>query len=260
MSNYPDRHHPCYFLADALTALGATAEVVRSADTLNCWGLRVNGKLMVWLIDNRHAHEAQHEDPAAKELLERGVLVCHAQKPDMERVGGQWLPLAVTPEYVERPIIGWGRQILFDAAFVGYVRDTGRMQALAHLAAKASLSVAQGVFGLEAVQTYRSARCGVNVPTRYGEPNAYDINMRVFEIAATGIPLVTNHLTELQALGFIDGYTCMTYRDPDDLVQKVVSLRDDWSMAVQIGQRGREWVLKEHTYEVRAKQVLAWLA
>jgi len=81
--NYPDLHHPCYFLEDALTKLGADARVVRDETTLGCWGLLVNGKLMVWLIDNRHPHEALTEDPAAKHLLERGVLVCHAQKPDL---------------------------------------------------------------------------------------------------------------------------------------------------------------------------------
>lgn len=255
--NYPDRHHPCYFLADALTALGATAEVIRSAETLNCWGLRVNSKLMIWLIDNRWAHEAQHEDPAARELLERGVLVCHAQKPDQQRIGGKWLPLAATPDYLE-----WSNPRttqLFDAAFVGYVRDMGRAQLLAHLGGFAKLSVVQGVFGVDAVQTYHEAICGVNIPTRYGEPNAYDINMRVFEIAATRHPLVTNWLPELTELGFIDGQNCSQYADGDDLVTRVKNLIKDQDWAKECGRKGRELIMSRHTYEHRAKQVLEWL-
>src|SRR5260221_13131475 len=96
MSSYPNRHHPCYFLEDALTALGAEAKVIRDVRTDGCWGLVIDDKTMVWLIDNRHAHEALTEDSAAADLLARGVLVCHAQKPDAERVGGKWLPLAGT--------------------------------------------------------------------------------------------------------------------------------------------------------------------
>ena len=42
--NYPDRHHPCFFLEDALVKLGADAKVVRDNTTLGCWGLTINGK------------------------------------------------------------------------------------------------------------------------------------------------------------------------------------------------------------------------
>ena len=256
--NYPDRHHPCYFLADALTALGHPAEVIRNHETLNCWGLRVGSRIMVWLIDNRWAHEAQDEDPAAKELMARGVLVCHAQKPDQQRVGGHWLPLAATPGYLGGFVPEPEKRV--DAAFVGYVRDAGRSQMLIHLAGKARVSIQQGVFGADALHAYQEAVCGVNIPTRYGEPNAYDsANMRLFEIAAAGRPVVTAHEDYLSELGFINNVNCLTYQDGDDLVDAVMVLKGNAEMADTIGVRGHQLILERHTYAHRAKQVLEWL-
>lgn len=250
--NYPDRHHPCYFLEDALNKLGASAHVIRDDTTLGCWGLLVNGKRMIWLIDNRHAHEAATEDPAAKRLLAEGVLVCHAQKPDAERVGGKWLPLAVTPGYrqPDKPV-----EKLYDVAFVGYVRDAGRQSVLAHVARHFKLAVHQGVFGDEAVSAYWSAKVGLNVPTNYGAPDAYDsANMRCFEILATGTPLATpfqNYLKEL-------GIKSSGYLAADDLIRYLHLLIDN-PLVDDIAIEHAKLAQERHTYEHRAKQVLEWL-
>lgn len=253
MTFYPERHHPVFFLEDALRALGADVEFNhRDERTLGCWGLIVNGKPMVWLIDNRHEHERVTEDPAAKELLARGALVCHAQKPDMERVGGKWLPLAATPGY--RPM---NREKLYDAAFVGYVRDAGRATLLADIASRYTLSVNAGLFGDHAVEAYNMARCGVNIPTGYGQADAYDsANMRFFEVMACGIPLVTPFENYLYDLGVIANIDYVAYHAPGDLLDAV-------SYALQhpeIGDTGRRLVESRHTYAHRAQQVLEWLS
>jgi glycosyltransferase involved in cell wall biosynthesis len=259
MSYYPDRHHPVFFLQDALQALGA--EVVfnqRDGRTAGCWGLIVNGQPVVWLIDNRHPHEAVHEDPAALELLQRGALVMHAQKPDAERVGGMWLPLAATPGYrlPEQPT---DRQD--DVAFVGYVRDMGRAQLLAHVARHFKLHVLQGAFGDAAVSAYWNARAGVNVPTGYGQSDAYDSwNMRAPEILATGTPLVTPAEPYLAELGLCDGENAITYRRGDDLIEQLVGLMQDEDTRQRIGAAGARLVQERHTYMHRARQVLEWLS
>lgn len=257
--NYPDRHHPCYFLEDALTKLGADAHVIRDGDmTLGCWGLLVNNKLMVWLIDNRHPHEAATEDPAAKRLLAEGVLVCHAQKPDAERVGGKWLPLAVTPGYrpPDKPV-----EKLYDVAFVGYVRDEGRQSVLAHVARHFKLNIHQGVFGDDAVSAYWSAKVGLNVPTGYGKADAYDsANMRCFEILATGTPLVTPYEDYLVDLGITDHKPeIMTYSSIGYLIEGIEMRLTRGDELAQAGLNGAKLAQERHTYEHRAKQVLEWL-
>lgn len=252
MTFYPDRHHPVFFLEDALRALGADVEFNhRDERTLGCWGLIVNGKPMVWLIDNRHPHEAAKEDPAARELLARGALVCHAQKPDMERVGGYWLPLAATPGY--RPM---DTDKQFDVAFVGYVRDAARSTMLADIASRYTLSVGEGLFGDEAVRMYNEARVGVNIPTGYGAADAYDsMNMRLPEIASCGIPPVTSHEAYLEELGFVDGLTCFTYSDATGLLNAI-------GRAVnhpEVGLSALKLIQSKHTYFHRAQTVLDWL-
>ena len=259
MTYYPDNHHPIFFLQAAMHALGATAEYNNcDARTEGCYGLIVNGKPMAWLIDNRHPHEAEREDPAAKRLLESGALVCHAQKPDADRVGGHWLPLAVTPGYrqPEQPV-----SKLYDVGFVGYVRDTERMQVLAHVARHYKLNIAQGVFGDSAVSVYWQSKVGLNVPTGYGRPDAYDsANMRCFEILATGTALVTPHEAYLESLGLVHNVNCLTYTDVDELIKLIEAGMKDWYFkSSSIGVAGAKLAQERHTYQHRAQQVLEWL-
>lgn len=247
---YPDRWHPVFFLENALIELGATVLFARDERTLGCWGLIVNGRVMVWLIDNRHEHERVKEDPAAKELLSRGALVCHAQKRDAERVGGEWLPLAVSPGYCFKPATAQ-----YDVAFVGMVRDAQRAVLLADVASRYSLCVGEGVFGEHAVQMYREARAGLNIPTAYGTSVCYDVNMRCMEILATGTPLVTNHLPELTELGLTDGETCITYRQPHQIVDAIEMAK----LHPEIGFKGKRLAEERHLYKHRGELVLQWL-
>lgn len=254
--HYPERHHPVFFLQDALAAKGAAVEFARDARTEGCWGLIVNGKPMVWLIDNRWPHERQHEDPAAARLLERGAMVCCAQLKDAERVGGRWLPLAATPGYQmpAKPVA-----TPFDVAFVGYVRDAARARLLADIRSRFTVSLGQGLFGDEALRIYYGARCSVNIPTRYGDENAYDVPMRVFEAAATGTSLITNTLQDLSLLGFRNGTHCLEYDSPETLLQCVHILVSDRGVALDMGLQAAALIAAKHTYAHRATQVLEWL-
>lgn len=250
---YPVSHHPVYFLISALQAIGVAVEFAKDERTHGCWGLvfpDYGNRVMVWLIDNRHLHEREREDPAAKALLDTGALVCHAQKPDMERVGGHWLPLAASPGFYPTGITK-----LHDAASIGYLRDLQRVSRLADVAAVCDLVVQWGVFGDDANRLYNSARVGVNVPTRWGMPNSYDVNMRVFEVAACGISLVTPHEDCLTELGFVDGLTCLTYGTHRTVADAVLMGLD----MPAIGAAALALVNERHTYAHRAKQVLAWL-
>ncbi len=252
--HYPPEHHPVFFLRDALHTLGVDAVFNgRDERTLGCWGLIVEGKPFVWLIDNRWPHEAEHEDPAALELIKRGVLVTCAQLPDADRVGAKWLPLAITPGYRFEP-----RAKVFDVGFIGYVRDNNRAEMLRLVASRYTTAFSQGCFGDSAVSDYWQSKVGLNVPTDYGNPLAYDINMRVFEILATGAVLVTNWLPALHAteLGIITDEHCVTYCNPNELPDAIAhAIRHP-----EIGVAGMELALQKHTYADRAKQVMQWLA
>lgn len=259
MSYYPDRHHPVFFLQDALQALGADAVFNGRDDrTLGCWGLIVNGKPLVWLIDNRWPHEREKEDPAAAELIRRGALVTCAQKPDAERVGAKWLPLAVTPGYrpPDKPV-----ERLYDVGFVGYVRDAGREAVLRHVSRHFKLCVERGVFGDAAVNLYWQSRIALNVPTQYGEPNAYDsANMRFFEALGAASVLATPFQPYLSELGIgrlaPEVLSYATIGGLIDGIEKRLRMGD------QLAERGSlnaKLAQERHTYTHRAKKVLEWL-
>lgn len=252
---YPNEWHPVFFLIHALRELGAEVEFIKDTRTLECWGFSVNGRIGVWLIDNRHEWERIKEDPAAEELLKRGALVMHAQKQDALRVGGEWLPLAASPGYrlPDKPV-----EKLYDVGIVGYVRDAGRQAVLAHVARHFKLCAMQGVFGDAAVSAYWQSRIALNVPTGYGKPDAYDVPMRVMEILGTGVPLVTNYLPELEDLGIVEGVTCILYRDTDGVIDAIQRALASGGSAVQIGLNAAQLAAERHTYRHRAEQVLQW--
>ncbi len=255
MSNYPDRHHPIFFLQDSLKVIGIRADFAKDERTLGCWGMvfpDFNNRVMVWLIDNRWVHESVKEDPAARELLARGAIVAHAQKPDMERVGGSWLPLAASPGF--HPV-NVGKTS--DCCMVGYVRDEGRARLLADVGKHYSLSLNQGLFGKQAVEAYCGAKCGINIPTRYGDPQAYDSwNMRSPEIMACGIPLVTEYQPYLSELGLMDLDTYVSYGKGRTITEAI-------ALALahpEIGPEGLKLIQEEHTYAHRAETVKQWLS
>lgn len=235
---------------------GIEATFHRDDQSRGLWGLDINGRMVVWLIDIRWQHEKDAHEAGIQHLQADGALICCAQKPDADDYGAKWLPLAATPGYT--PPVG-EVQKLFDCAFVGYVRDKPREQALLDLNQHVSLSIAQGQFGDAAVTTYHQARLGVNVPTRYGHPQAYDsANMRLFEILATGTPVVTPYEDYLSELGVEHGKTGFVYRNPQDLLDIVDKALSDFNLT-NIGNNAVKLVRERHTYAHRAKQVMEWL-
>jgi hypothetical protein len=261
MSHYPPEHHPVFFLINALKELGANAQFVKDERSLGCWGILVNGKLVVYLIDNRLPHEAEKEDPAATELLKRGAVVACAQKPDAERIGAKWLPLAVTPGYrpPDKPV-----EKLYDVGFVGYVRDEGRERILRHVARHFKVGIGQGLFGDDAVSLYWQSRVGLNIPTQYGSPTAYDsANMRCFEILATGTLLVTSgesYLDELHLVPLINYYFYKTADELIETIRVVIGMQQHHPDKVaEVGPNGAKVAQAYHTYRHRAEQVLSWL-
>lgn len=257
--SYPDRHHPVFMLQDELIAMGIDARFAKDERTLDCWGLVFpdhDNRVFVWLIDNRLPHESVKEDPAAKDLLKRGAIVAHAQRPDMERVGGHWLPLAASPGF--DPVVTVKTS---DCAMVGYIRDEGRARVLADIGKHFRLNLAQGVFGVRAVETYCSALCGVNIPSHFGTEYAYDSwNMRAPEIMACGVPLLTQYQPYLIDLGIIPGHNALCWTTVNDLLECLRVVVSHPESASAIGREGRKLVQDRHTYKHRAMRVKQWLS
>lgn len=254
--SYPSGYHSTVFLYHELAALGAVCKF-DNTQTENCEGIVINGKPVAWLLDSRIPANAQWQDPAARKMIADGKLVACCQKPDADRLGAKWLPLAVTPGY-DLPDAPTGKQ--YGAAFVGYVNDTERRMFLGRIGAKAPLHIASGIFGAEAVAVYHQALCAVNVPAMVGAPFAYDApNMRMFEVMATGTPLIQYYHPALHDLGVRSGVNCLTFTTVDEAVQHIKTLIADVDLGAHLATNAYRLVMGRHTYRHRAEQILEWL-
>ena len=85
-----------------------------------------------------------------------------------------------------------------------------------------------------------------------------DVNMRVFEALACGSLLVTNDLADNgQDELFQDGVHLATYRDPEELLEKVAYYLAHEEEREPIAAAGRAEALARHTYRHRMERLLA---
>jgi glycosyltransferase involved in cell wall biosynthesis len=109
--------------------------------------------------------------------------------------------------------------------------------------------------GEDMLKVLSAARITINT---HGNFMRYGGNMRLFEAAGVGVLQVTNDLPGTREW-FLPGETIITYRDNQDLREKIAYyLAHDAQRAV-IAQRAREHVYHHHTYEQRVDRLEALL-
>ena len=84
-----------------------------------------------------------------------------------------------------------------------------------------------------------------------------DLNMRIFEAMAMGVPLLTNREAEANGLLdlFEDGTHLIIYNNAEDLVSKARAYLGDDAARERIATTGRAEVLARHTYEHRVQTI-----
>ena len=100
-------------------------------------------------------------------------------------------------------------------------------------------------------RTYSAARIAFNRSIRN------DVNMRVFEAVACGSMLMTNDLGDngLAEL-FRDGVHLATYRDREDLLDKLAFYLEREAVRERIAAAGRAEAIAKHTYAHRMEKML----
>jgi hypothetical protein len=170
--------------------------------------------------------------------------------------GAFLLPHAVRPELFEGP----PPQREFDVGWVGQTSGKfykARAQWLPRLAlAFRTNDWSRSYTIAEVADVYRRSRIVVNIGR---DDFPQDANLRAFEVLASGALLVTALPTELSALGFHDGVHFVGYREGDDLVGLLRNLLNDEDRRAAIAAAARTVVLKEHTYDRRAAEILTRL-
>lgn len=94
-------------------------------------------------------------------------------------------------------------------------------------------------------------------PTRWGQ--APEAMLKNFEVAGAGCVPVCDEIPELAYLGFRDGVTMISYRDFDELVDKIRHYRDRPDEVAAIGKRAAALCAQWHSWDQRAEMFAAIL-
>lgn len=219
-------------------------------------------KSAMWFIDSRRNCNPDlrnpNDDMTAAILADGGGWVFQAQKEDWERMIDQrvhrsaWLPLGADPD-VWKPS---GGEKTVDVVFCGNIWDGTRADLLVKIKDRHSYGHYLGE-PEELAQMYSGGRLGFNISSFYGTDVAYDVNMRVFEVMACGIPLVTNYLPAMYELGMQAGWTHVEYRTAEEaLVMIAEVLRWHQTRRDEMGRVGRQIIIDGHTYAHRMASAL----
>lgn len=158
-----------------------------------------------------------------------------------------WLPLACDP------LVHRQHQVVksFDVCFVARMVDANRRNLALRIRDNFPKSFVGERYFDEMAVAYSASRVVLNASIRN------DVNMRVFEALACGSMLLTN---ELPANGlpelFSDGQHLVTYRNHDDMMEKIAYYASHDSERELIAEAGRTAVLSGHTYYHRMRELL----
>jgi GT2 family glycosyltransferase/tetratricopeptide (TPR) repeat protein/2-polyprenyl-3-methyl-5-hydroxy-6-metoxy-1,4-benzoquinol methylase len=181
-------------------------------------------------------------------------LLFAAQRDGAERLrqagvaSARWLPLACDPDIHARQAVPKE----YDVCFVGTLAFGLRADLVVGLLRRRfrNMFVGQRYFE-DMARVYSASRLVFNRSIRN------DVNMRVFEALACGSLLVTNDLGENgQAELFQDGVHLATYREPEELLDKVAFYLARETVRERIAAAGRKEVLARHTYLHRMASIL----
>jgi hypothetical protein len=165
---------------------------------------------------------------------------------EKDSVKAQWLPHAVEPQaYPNEP-----KAIKkYDIGFVGYVTFEKRAVMLDRLFKEfPNFWYGQRLFE-ECAEIYRKSRIVFNTAA------VDDINMRCFEVTATGSFLLTEYVPTLHEC-FEDGVHLVTYKDMDEAIEKAHYYLKHEDEREKIAKAGMEHTLANHTYKHRAEKIL----
>jgi glycosyl transferase family 1 len=173
--------------------------------------------------------------------------------PELCRAGldARWLPFAFDTALKNDP----DAEKIYDVGFVGNLdlpaTRAERLDLLSRLERQYRMNdYRTSVYGDEMMHTYNRSRIVVNIPVTDG------FNMRTFEAMASGALLLTKAVGNGQTDLFGDGVHFVTYRDGDDLLDKVAYFLGHDRERQEIAAAGRREVLARHTYDHRAAEVL----
>ena len=157
-----------------------------------------------------------------------------------------WLPHAVEPLAYPRYEIP-GKK--YDVCFVGHVNSPNRIDALDRLFKDfPNFYYGQRLFE-DAARKYAESKICFNISMKD------DLNMRTFEIMATGSFLLTSWIPTIEEF-FKDGVHLALYKDQDEMIDKAKYYLEHDEEREWIAREGYHEVIKNHTIDHRVNIML----
>lgn len=180
-------------------------------------------------------------------MAKKADIVFVAQKAAVERMKADgvpdpiWLPHAVEPLAYPRFDLATKKH---DVCFIGHVSSKNREEALDQLFREfPNFDYGQALFN-DAAARIANSKIGFNISM------TDDVNMRTFEVMATGTMLLTNWIPTIEEL-FKDGEHLVLYRSPEEMIEKVNYYLKHDDERERIAQAGYEEVIAKHTIQAR---------
>ncbi len=204
-----------------------------------------------WVIDTHLQYEWDLDKAGLFDI------VFAAQKDGAERLSDDgvrnvfWLPLACDPEIHKK----YPCEKMYDWCFIGATEPRDRFKErtdiIQLLQGRFSNSFTGKAFKDDMAKIFSSSRIVFNRSIKN------DINMRVFEALSTGSLLVTNNLDENGMAELLeDGKDYISYRNNEELPDKISYYLNNPVERETIASRGMEKVRKYHTYDERMNTLL----
>jgi hypothetical protein len=227
----------------------------------NSWQIPKNCGETIYVVSDAHLGQAAQEYRFGKALTMDYIFF--NQKRALEESGMKdaiWLPHAVEPlAYPHFEIIK-----KYDVCFIGHLQDKKNYNGFSRIDMldRAFKEFPNFYFGTrnmsrpgvnmfeDAARKFCMSRVVLNISI------ADDINMRVFEVMATGSFLLTNWIPTLGDL-FEDGKHLATYKTLDEMVEKIKYYLEHEEEREKIAQEGQKEVLAKHTYSHRIETILS---
>ncbi len=256
-----ESYRPDSTVQDLLAACRATPDLVLHPDPPGSylpWGLASSPVPTACFQIDTYAHTQAR---IRWSLLFDHVVVFHPGYRDAFLAGGcasaLFLPHAVRRELVPQR----SAARLLDVGWVGNTElpvYSTRRRILGLLSARYSLNDWRRSYSeRELFDVYSTAKIVVNAPR---DDYMRDANLRAFEAMAAGALLLTPRPTELTATGFRDGVHFLGFSSDQELLSLIDKFIANERERSFIANAGREKVLSEHTYDVRAKLLIDFIA
>ena len=82
---------------------------------------------------------------------------------------------------------------------------------------------------------------------------------RLYNICATGCPALVQRFAGMEAHGFVDGASCISWSSVDEMVEKIRYYLNHSEKREEIGMRGKDVVLSRHTWKHRVDSLFTMM-